>query len=540
MLLLVLILVLVAFGLLVVALLTGNVLCAWLSVAVSVAAAVVLVVDWLQRRSALKAGAAAATPSASTPAEAMSLADPDPVTEVLPVIPAFGESAADPVGARMAEEETRIDRPVDGQQTVVMAAVQPSGSGARPSGAAGPTTSSGGSSSPSVTDMPGEPSPVADLRSAPDSRRGDAEATVVGDAEATVVVDIRKAGIDGRKPSSPVADAPSNGAQMTAGDGSDTSRPATEKAAAPTSDMVEPQEVRSADSAVDSPADEGADSERTTSAPSQASGVASAPRSDVDDDQTVVSTVNTVKGADRLDTRVPETPLPETQVPETRAPETRFPDGDSSDSSTSAGPGSADSESTVSTSSGDVAAAAQGAPGEGRPESRPGEGSADGGGPLRTAADQPAADQPARSTFGGPVVSGHELFDPVERPEAAAANPSSPSSPPPQQVSSPPAGNVEATTVLNAAGSSAQQVDESDPPEEPLDPAAAHIVAGLQDEVLVIDEQPRYHVVTCRAVGSQSTIPLPAREAIELGFTPCGWCTPDAVLSERHRASARP
>jgi hypothetical protein len=66
-LLLVLILVLVAFGLLVVALLTGNVLCAWLSVAVSVAAAVVLVVDWLQRRSALKAGAAAGAQTASTP-----------------------------------------------------------------------------------------------------------------------------------------------------------------------------------------------------------------------------------------------------------------------------------------------------------------------------------------------------------------------------------------------------------------------------------------------------------------------------------------
>jgi len=46
-LLLVLILVLVAFGLLVVALLTGNVLSAWLSVAVSVAAAVVLIIDWL-------------------------------------------------------------------------------------------------------------------------------------------------------------------------------------------------------------------------------------------------------------------------------------------------------------------------------------------------------------------------------------------------------------------------------------------------------------------------------------------------------------
>jgi len=83
-LLLVLILVLVAFGLLVVALLTGNVLSAWLSVAVSVAAAVVLVIDWLQRRSAVKAGKAGAE-STSAPSPSTSHEDLDPVTEVLPV-----------------------------------------------------------------------------------------------------------------------------------------------------------------------------------------------------------------------------------------------------------------------------------------------------------------------------------------------------------------------------------------------------------------------------------------------------------------------
>ena len=59
MLLLVLILVLIAFGLLVVALLSGSVLWAWVSVGVSVAAAAVLLVDWLQRRSAVRAGAEA-------------------------------------------------------------------------------------------------------------------------------------------------------------------------------------------------------------------------------------------------------------------------------------------------------------------------------------------------------------------------------------------------------------------------------------------------------------------------------------------------
>lgn len=95
---------------------------------------------------------------------------------------------------------------------------------------------------------------------------------------------------------------------------------------------------------------------------------------------------------------------------------------------------------------------------------------------------------------------------------------------------------------MSATGGAAraEPVDDGEPPEEPLDPAVARIVAGLVEEVVVIDEEPRYHLTSCRAVAVKPTIPLPVREAVELGFTPCGWCTPDAVLSDRHRASARP
>jgi hypothetical protein len=63
------------------------------------------------------------------------------------------------------------------------------------------------------------------------------------------------------------------------------------------------------------------------------------------------------------------------------------------------------------------------------------------------------------------------------------------------------------------------------------------VVALLPDEVLVIDEQPRYHLTGCRALASRPTIPLPVREAVELGFTPCAWCTPDRSLAERHPAA---
>ena len=109
MLLLVLILVLVAFGLLVVALLTGNVLSAWLSVAVSVAAAVVLIIDWLQRRSAVKAGRAGADSTSSSRARAPP-ADLDPVTEMLPVYTPDGDET-DHLGEEVRPRRRTASRP---------------------------------------------------------------------------------------------------------------------------------------------------------------------------------------------------------------------------------------------------------------------------------------------------------------------------------------------------------------------------------------------------------------------------------------------
>ncbi|OLT22287.1 hypothetical protein BJF78_07870 [Pseudonocardia sp. CNS-139] len=94
---------------------------------------------------------------------------------------------------------------------------------------------------------------------------------------------------------------------------------------------------------------------------------------------------------------------------------------------------------------------------------------------------------------------------------------------------------------VNGASGPAQEptpTAEEEPPEEPRDAAAAAVVAGLESEVLVVDEQPRYHVVGCRALIGKALIPIPVREAVELGFTPCGWCTPDRTLAAQH-ASVR-
>ena len=104
------------------------------------------------------------------------------------------------------------------------------------------------------------------------------------------------------------------------------------------------------------------------------------------------------------------------------------------------------------------------------------------------------------------------------------------------------------TTVASAGANSgpddaaAEAVPESDsgrsrrePAEEDTDTADLLVVAGLTDEVLVVDERPRYHLPSCEWARGHPTMPLPVREARELGFTPCALCTPDAVLATVHR-----
>ena len=144
MLLLVLILVLIAFGLLVVALLSSSVLWAWVSVGVSVAAAAVLLVDWLQRRSAVRAGAEAghAGPSGTTAVPQFREPAVEPATEVLPVVDR-GSEAGTPNG--------RHDERSGSEETVVLRALAPSGSGEGPSGARAGTASAPAPPSQSVT-----------------------------------------------------------------------------------------------------------------------------------------------------------------------------------------------------------------------------------------------------------------------------------------------------------------------------------------------------------------------------------------------------
>lgn len=81
--------------------------------------------------------------------------------------------------------------------------------------------------------------------------------------------------------------------------------------------------------------------------------------------------------------------------------------------------------------------------------------------------------------------------------------------------------------------------DDSLPDEEETDAADLLIVCELDDQVIVVDEHPRYHLEQCRWLGEKDTIPIAVSEARELGFTPCARCGPDAKLAEQARRKRR-
>ncbi|HVE97332.1 MAG TPA: hypothetical protein VNA67_10155 [Pseudonocardiaceae bacterium] len=104
---------------------------------------------------------------------------------------------------------------------------------------------------------------------------------------------------------------------------------------------------------------------------------------------------------------------------------------------------------------------------------------------------------------------------------------------------------VEAAPVASDQGSSAGQTgedieagEEGEPGEEDTDAADLLVVYELNDEVLVVDEHPRYHLARCTWPDRERGERLPVREARELGFTPCDRCRPDAALARRHRAAS--
>jgi hypothetical protein len=116
-------------------------------------------------------------------------------------------------------------------------------------------------------------------------------------------------------------------------------------------------------------------------------------------------------------------------------------------------------------------------------------------------------------------------FDPVAEPA------------PPREAGSDAVRTVVTEAVEPPAAQLEDSADLAEPGEEPTDASDLLVVAGLNVEVRVVDEHPRYHLATCVWLANRPTIPIPVSEARQLGFTPCARCGPDAILAARHRAA---
>jgi hypothetical protein len=78
--------------------------------------------------------------------------------------------------------------------------------------------------------------------------------------------------------------------------------------------------------------------------------------------------------------------------------------------------------------------------------------------------------------------------------------------------------------------------EDGEPPVEEVEVTDLLLVLDLTDEVLVVDEHPRYHLADCPHLVGEQTFPVPMDEARTDGFTPCATCAPDRHLAERERS----
>jgi hypothetical protein len=493
-LLLVLIFVLVAFGLLLVALVTGTAAWAWISVVVSVAAAGALVYDWAQRRAAVKASAGERAPRGQFAAPTNMV---EPPTTAIPVM---GGAVTDPpteVFAAIRPNSGVGPSVADAPETVAIPAVPPpSGSPDRPSSAVPDGSQSGDTRSPSVTSASGDRSNVPN--SGASSLTGDnagekapSESGKSGDRIGGVA-----AGAAGVAAAGAVAAGAS--AARSAAKGRDAEPAEADDRAR--DDWARDSRATDGRPAAGRPADaRPVDAERGTDRPEARVGGPAEPDRPAKAGEPVTSDGVKSDGVKSDGT------AREARTEADAAPR---------DTRTSAGAEARDGDNGSTTVFPTVAAAGAAAAaqsGERTPEGAPGE--------------------PTRA--GRPDDEGHTAVIPRtdDTADGAPARESAPREP------------VEAVAAAEgASGAQANPPVQGGPPPEPdeerTSPAAEAIVATLSEEVAVIDEQPRFHLLSCRLLAGNDTIPLPAKEAVEYGFTPCAVCSPVRTLAARNRAAS--
>ncbi|MCZ2857050.1 hypothetical protein [Blastococcus sp. VKM Ac-2987] len=177
-----------------------------------------------------------------------------------------------------------------------------------------------------------------------------------------------------------------------------------------------------------------------------------------------------------------------------------------------------------------------------------------GAGPAPAATDPTAPGDGAPAPAGLPAATGPDLATgatgarppgeppPVEPPRVEPPADRQRTAEPAAEPAADPAQGRTTPVREPAAGATAAPAAAAelpDPPVEEVEVTDLLVIVDLTDEVLVVDERPRYHVPGCVHLDGHSTIPLPLDEARTDGFTPCGVCRPDRTLAERARARRR-
>jgi hypothetical protein len=147
--------------------------------------------------------------------------------------------------------------------------------------------------------------------------------------------------------------------------------------------------------------------------------------------------------------------------------------------------------------------------------------------------------EPGEGRPSSPATTGTEQAGsaPAAHAEPAAAEEAAAKAPPavePLAVEPPAVEPVAADPVANGPAPVRGPLDEA--PLEEVEVTDLLLVVDLHDEVLVIDEHPRYHLPGCVYLTGRTAIPLPIDEARSDGFTPCGSCEPDHHLADQVRA----
>jgi len=97
---------------------------------------------------------------------------------------------------------------------------------------------------------------------------------------------------------------------------------------------------------------------------------------------------------------------------------------------------------------------------------------------------------------------------------------------------------IDPETEPEPAEAVTQPGETGDPGEEQTEESDLAVVSELDDEVVVVDEYPRYHLTECAWLAGRDLIPIGVSEARQLGFTPCVRCGPDAALAAKHRETS--